>query len=204
MCFVISNNKFNPQSSKKTWLNPRLFSSVSITPAVFVLLATLPVSIGVNAKTKDQPVANPFIASGTYLISLPSETYQRLKGVFTQVYQQTHFDTDLSKSTFIHSNYYDALALPLASSSDKSVNLEVFGQLYDKQSIAYSQMAETLTTHDFQQNYIQTNQNKDDLALGFGLSFAVEKNLKLRTLYSTGQIPGYGDSQFSLGFEMKY
>ncbi|MFO6422592.1 hypothetical protein [Motilimonas sp. KMU-193] len=172
--------------------------------AMLVLLTTLPYSNGVNAKENESQVANPFVTTSTYLTSLPAETYKKMKGTFAKIYQQTTFDTDLARSTFHQSSYYDVLALPLVSSKDKTVNLEVFGQLYDENSIAYSQMSDTLTLHDFQQNSSQINQDKNDLAVGVGLSFDVDRNVKLRTLYSTGQIPGYGDSQFSLGFEMKY
>ena len=48
------------------------------------------------------------------------------------------------------------------------------------------------------------NLQKNDVAVGLGMSYAIDGNVQLKTLYSTGQIPGYGDSQFSLGIEVEY
>ncbi|MCE2571978.1 hypothetical protein [Motilimonas eburnea] len=194
MCKVSSSFKFRP-----LWMRASLRTSV-----LSVLLTTLFTANGVNAKTNETDVDNPFVTTSTYLTNLPRETYTKLKSTFAKIYQQTTFDTDLAHSTFSHSSYYDTLALPLVSSKDKTVNLEVFGQLYDENSIAYSQMVDTLTLHEFHQNNSLINQDKDDIAVGFGLNFALEENVKLRTLYSTGHIPGHGTSQFSLGIEMKY
>ncbi|MCE0555432.1 hypothetical protein [Motilimonas sp. E26] len=140
----------------------------------------------------------------SYLLNLPKSTYQDLSNTFAKVYNKTQLTTDITRSSFNDTTLYDLVALPLISTPSNNFQFEVFGQLYDKNSIAFSQMSHTQAMYEFYSQNKQINQKKEDIAVGFGMSFDVDSDVQVKTLYSTGQIPGYGDSQFSLGVELKY
>ena len=144
------------------------------------------------------------LKSKTYLLDLPVETYQNLSSTFSNIYNKTIFTTEITSSAFKSTPLYDVIALPLLAIPSETVHVEVFGQRYDKRNAAFSQMSQSQAMYEFYSQNKLINLQKNDVAVGLGMSYAIDGNVQLKTLYSTGQIPGYGDSQFSLGIEVEY
>ncbi|RJG42546.1 hypothetical protein [Motilimonas pumila] len=139
-----------------------------------------------------------------YWLDLPHATYQTLSQAFDDIYNKTFLSPQATPSAFKDSNLYDIVALPLFSAPTHGVQFEVFGQLYDESNAGYTNLNRDQAMYEFINNNQQISQSKEDLAVGFGLSFDMTDTVNLKTLYSTGQIPGYGSSQMSVGIEIAY
>ncbi|MCE2594882.1 hypothetical protein K6Y31_08650 [Motilimonas cestriensis] len=157
-----------------------------------------------NAAEENDSFDVKLLKTKSYLLNLPTATYRDLSTTFAQLYNKTLLTTDITNSAFNDTTLYDLVAFPLLSTPTNNLQFEVFGQLYDKKNIAYSQMSHSHAMYEFYSQNKQINQKKENVAVGFGMSFDLEKDVQVKTLYSTGQIPGYGDSQLSLGVEVKY
>ncbi len=139
----------------------------------------------------------------SYLYQLSTDSYSTLSTAFDNLYKKTQLTTEITDSAFQKTSLYDLVALPLISAPGQDVQFEVFGQFYDKRHQHLSPLSSNAVLYDYMEQSRRANQRKDTLAVGFGMSFDVAPDVSVKTLYSTGQIPGHGDSNFSIGFEFK-
>lgn len=155
-------------------------------------------------QTAQQDAVQPSYLDQSYWLDLPHSTYQTLSQAFDDIYNKTFLSPQATPSAFKDSSLYDIVALPLFSAPTHGVQFEVFGQLYDENNASYTNLNRDQAMYEFINNNQQISQSKEDLAVGFGLSFDMTDNVNVKTLYSTGQIPGYGSSQMSVGIEIAY
>jgi len=172
-----------------------------------ITIVMLSAGVSVNSVARDNEVvfdsnAQLFAPKG-YVSSLSAESLHELSRAFGNLYDKTEVLPSVSRSYFHESSLYNLYALPLTlTPSRDGVQFEVFGQFYDQRYQPLCNMSRNSVLYPYmerRQNYEHT-----DLALGFGLGLEMTKEVSLKTLLSTGTIPGYGDANLAIGFEVAY
>lgn len=103
------------------------------------------------------------------------------------------------------SQLYDYFSVPLIgyASTGRRLQLELFGQWYDKKTYCLTHLSsDSALAHYFPDS---TDEYFDrDFAMGLGANFRLGESSSLQTLFSTGSIPGLGDSNLAISFEFQY
>jgi len=179
-----------------------LFMKLFVT--VIVVLTT-GLSVSSVAKENELVFDNDLqlFAPKGYISSLSAESLHGLNRAFSSLYEKTDVLPSVSRSYFHESSLYNLYALPLTlTPSNNGLQFEVFGQFYDQRYQPLCNMSRNAVLYPYmekRQNYEHT-----DLALGFGLGLEMSKDVSIKTLFSTGTIPGYGTANLAIGFEVAY
>ncbi|ELM3615155.1 hypothetical protein RYR54_000756 [Aeromonas sobria] len=138
-----------------------------------------------------------------YLARLPEQTYQIVEHNFSTLYQQTDFTPQITNSYFNDSNLYKFVGVPLVITAQAGFQLEVFGQVYNRASQAYTHLSQDMSLYRVMRVDLMGNPN-DQLAIGFGLGVPLSPQLTLKAIASGSDIPGYGSAKYAVGFEWHY
>jgi len=172
-------------------------------PVIACLLASVSLSLAAQ-ESPDEHVQETQPADPQEYSTLPrGDALQKIHLVFDNLYQQTEMLPSVSSSYFHESSLYDLYALPLTLTSARDgVQFEVFGQLFDQRSQLLSNMSQDAVLYSYMER--RQDYQRTDVALGFGFGYEMSKDVLLKTLFSTGSIPGYGDSNLAIGVEVAY
>lgn len=137
--------------------------------------------------------------------SLPEcETYEKIHALLSEYSSKVEFLPAATEYYFDASAaYYDYLALPIAAVPADRARVEVFGQLYDPHYYALSNLDESHWLHNFKP-LGEMDWGNAKLAIGLGTSFKLTSRIKVRSFYTTGTIPGLGDSKLALSAQISF
>ena len=138
------------------------------------------------------------------LLRLSAEQFALLGDVFEKAYQDTDFSPTLTNSYFSNSQLYDMVAVPVIQTPFNDFRLELFSHIYDPKYSVYKQLSENSVYHNLGQRQLSYLTNKSDIAVGLGFVAPLNDKMSMKTILSSHDIPGYGDSKFSIGLEFKY
>ena len=138
------------------------------------------------------------------LLRLSAEQFAVLGEIFEKTYQDTDFSPTLTNSYFSDSALYDMVAVPVIQTPFNSFRLELFSHIYDPKYSVYNQLHEDSVYHNLGQRQMSYLVDKSDIAVGLGFVAPLNETMSMRTIISSHDIPGYGDSNFSVGLEFKY
>ncbi|WP_432452961.1 MULTISPECIES: hypothetical protein [unclassified Agarivorans] len=138
------------------------------------------------------------------LLRLSAEQFALLGHLFEQAYQKTDFSPTLTNSYFAESDLYELVAIPVVQTPFNSFRLELFSHIYDPKYSVYTQLHKDSIYHGLGRRQLAYLADKSEFAVGLGFVAPLSEYLSLKTIISNHDIPGYGDSKFSLGFEFKY
>ncbi|BEU03071.1 hypothetical protein OAG1_18710 [Agarivorans sp. OAG1] len=138
------------------------------------------------------------------LLRLSAEQFAVLGEIFEKTYQDTDFSPTLTNSYFSDSELYDMVAVPVVQTPFNSFRLELFSHIYDPKYSVYNQLHEDSVYHNLGQRQMSYLVDKTDIAVGLGFVAPLNEQMSMRTIISSHDIPGYGDSNFSVGLEFKY
>ena len=133
---------------------------------------------------------------------LPQETYDKLVATFTSIYEKTDFSPDICNSYFNKSELSNFVALPILITPGETFQFEVFGQLFDSKYQYLSNMDQDSLMYGFHYQSAIANKELTNIAMGFGLSVKLDDNVNMKTLFSNGNIPGYGYNNLAVGLEV--
>ena len=135
---------------------------------------------------------------------ISERTYQYLDTAFSCFYQKLSFDTGIKNNTFNKSAHYEMLSVPLLSTNNNLIQLEVFGKLSDPNTFYLTNMSSDHTLYNYTANSQVLDIYSSDIGLGAGISFQTSDISKLKIIISDESLPGYGTSQALIGFESKF
>ncbi|MGY5453285.1 hypothetical protein ACVFI8_20420 [Agarivorans sp. MS3-6] len=138
------------------------------------------------------------------LLRLSAEQFALLGDIFEKTYQDTDFSPTLTNSYFAKSELYDMVAVPIVQTPFNSFRIELFSHVYDPKYSVYNQLHEDSIYHSLGQRQMSYLVDKSDIAVGLGFVAPINQQLLMKTIVSSHEIPGYGDSNFSVGLEFKY
>ncbi|GGA69950.1 hypothetical protein GCM10011369_09520 [Neiella marina] len=98
---------------------------------------------------------------------------------------------------------YQYIALPLVALPHDNVRFEVFSQAYDPSYYALSHRSQDDPLNSYMP-YADLQFNDAKFAVGVGASLPLDDRSSLRALYTSGTIPGLGDSKLGLSYELKF
>ncbi|WP_427981841.1 hypothetical protein [Agarivorans sp.] len=138
------------------------------------------------------------------LLRLSAEQFALLGDVFEKAYQDTDFSPTLTNSYFSNTQLYDMVAVPVIQTPFNDFRVELFSHIYDPKYSVYKQLSENSVYHNLGQRQLSYLTNKSDIAVGLGIVAPLNDTMSMKTILSSHDIPGYGDSKFSIGIEFKY
>ncbi|MCM2679981.1 hypothetical protein [Echinimonas agarilytica] len=97
---------------------------------------------------------------------------------------------------------YEYMAVPIIAVPG-DIRLEVFGQAYDPDYYLLSNIDKDNVYRNYLPNGVM-DWNQAEMAVGFGTSLALEDGVNFRTVYTTGTIPGLGDSNVAMSLEFDF
>ncbi|MBD1388607.1 hypothetical protein IC617_04125 [Neiella sp. HB171785] len=98
---------------------------------------------------------------------------------------------------------YQYIALPLVALPHDNVRFEVFSQAYDPSYYALSHRSQDDPLHGYMP-YADLQFNEAKFAVGVGASLPLDDRSSLRALYTSGTLPGLGDSKLGLSYQVKF
>ncbi|MDO6762088.1 hypothetical protein [Agarivorans sp. 1_MG-2023] len=138
------------------------------------------------------------------LLRLSAEQFALLGDIFEKTYEDTDFSPTLTNSYFSKSELYDMVAVPVIQTPFNSFRVELFSHIYDPKYSVYNQLHEDSIYHSLGQRQMSYLVDKTDIAVGLGFVAPLNDKVSMKTIVSSHDIPGYGDSNFSVGLEFKY
>ncbi|WP_026958718.1 hypothetical protein [Aliagarivorans taiwanensis] len=174
-----------------------------------LVLITSPLSLSLSAAeatdVDQQEVDKPYfhIWQSTFL-RMGDKSFRTFYEAFQKAYEKTDFTPTLTNSFFDDTELYDVVGIPVAQTPLEGYQLELFAQLHDPRYSAYRAMGRDSVYYDIAERQLAYKMDKTDIGVGLGFMTPLSPSVNLRSMISSHDIPGYGDSRFVLGLDMKF
>lgn len=98
---------------------------------------------------------------------------------------------------------YHYLSMPLLAIPSSKVRFEFFSQAYDPLFYSLSHRSKDDTLHQYMP-YADVQFSRAKTAFGIGATMALDERTQLRSIYTSGTIPGQGDAKVGLQLHVSF
>lgn len=165
----------------------------------------------VDALTTGQQAFNKFSASRPFEFLLFANARESLEQTYNSFYQSlleySHKIEILPAATdgFYNSEAqaYNYLSMPLLAVPSSKIRFEIFSQAYDPLFYSLSHRSKDDTLHQYMP-YADVQFSRAKTAFGFGATMALDERTQLRSVYTSGTLPGQGDAKVGLQLHISF
>jgi len=173
--------------------------SVTRNMAVMVVLAIASFQSAWSAETSP-------VATNADWLNRASGAYNIVLTELNQLKESVAVAPSVATTYFPTSDFYESVVVPVLSAKGSSpYQVELVGQFYDRNHIYLLNVQQDSPASAWFNHYGRSSGfGNKDLAVGMGASYSLDQDVAIQALFSTGDLPNYGDSNMAVGISLKF